>query len=118
MQCTSKVQIERIAAAGAKKMRQQGYTFERCANPNVFKVNKPKGQGGGYYFAQFDGPGTKVHCFCPFFAENAPIHPECKHLCFLREELETEAATIAQARHTRTTATSSPTRRRRQPPEG
>jgi hypothetical protein len=96
MKCTTKIQIERIAAAGAKKMLGEGYTFERCANPNVFKVVRPAAKGGGYYFVQFEGEGIKVHCFCAFFTENA-AHGTCKHIVFVREELEAEAATVAQA---------------------
>jgi len=87
MVATSKIQAERVAQAGARKMEAQGYTFTRsAANPGVFRIIKPE---GGFYFVQ-DGPNMEPHCMCPFFADNSAFGT-CKHIAWLRAELAWQA---------------------------
>lgn len=93
MKVTTKIQAERIARTGAAKMTAQGYSYKQsAANPSVFRVVRPD---GGFYFVQVEGPGTKLHCMCPFFAESSPFDT-CKHLVWLSDELAYEAALEAR----------------------
>ncbi len=76
----------KIAEAGAAKMSGQGYTFK------LFPMSKVAG-----HVVKADGTRYKVNlhtgkCSCPFHKDNAT----CKHLVWLKAELEWEASHEAE----------------------
>jgi hypothetical protein len=91
MKCTSKVQAERIAKAGAAKMDREGY---RIANSGVkalynqqFRIIKSGEKAAAYIVGIAEG---KTFCQCPFYRENAEFGT-CKHIERCREEAEFQA---------------------------
>ena len=89
MKCSSKVQAERIAKAGAAKMAGQGYRIQRSRfTPGSFCVIKADGTNHLV-------DTVRTFCSCPFFAENREFGT-CKHLEYAREEADWEASVAAR----------------------
>ena len=78
MICTTKVQTERVAEIGAKKMNESGIYSCSPFSADTYAVSKP-GQEAPYYVSV-----TAKACTCPFFWENN----HCKHLVWLEAEIE------------------------------
>ena len=86
---TITIQTQRIAEAGAKKMSDQGYTWEADTNGVTFYVTNPEGVE---YTVNPDTDEILAYCNCPFAKENG----FCKHIVWLRDELAREEADRAR----------------------
>ncbi len=90
MKATTKIQAERVAAAGAAKMSGQGYTFRLYA-----------GHDGAGHVINPQGDRYRVNtqagvCNCPFYRENWQFGT-CKHLVWLKAEFDWQARADAEA---------------------
>ncbi len=88
MKCSSKVQAERVANAGAAKMIGE-YVFK------AFPMSQVAG-----HVVKADGTRYTVNthtstCNCAFYGENRAFQT-CKHLVFAKAEIAWEAARIEE----------------------
>jgi hypothetical protein len=85
MICTTKIQAERVAKAGAAKMDALGYDYKRSAHVGyILYVTNPE---GARYRVSLNPQGA--NCSCKFFDENR-AHGVCKHIEWGREKLAFE----------------------------
>lgn len=77
MEAITKTQAKRIAYFGARKMTDQGYSFETCGAGGIIR----RADGYGYSVCLPAGGETGVsgNCTCKFFEENQ-AHGVCKHI--------------------------------------
>jgi hypothetical protein len=91
MKCTSKVQAERIAKAGAAKMDREGYRIENSGLGTLynkqFRVHRADAATAAYAVCIESG---KTFCQCAFYRENKEFGT-CKHIERCREEAEMQA---------------------------
>jgi predicted nucleic acid-binding Zn finger protein len=85
IKATTKIQAEKIAAAGARKMVEQGYRIQNSSIKSLynkqFRIVKAGEKVAAYTASIEEG---KVYCSCPFFQENKEFQV-CKHILACRE---------------------------------
>jgi predicted nucleic acid-binding Zn finger protein len=91
MVCTTKIQAERVAKAGAAKMDAQGYCIEnsgfRALYNRQFRIFKGNEKTSAYTVSIEEG---KTFCTCAFFRGNREFGT-CKHIEKCREEAARQA---------------------------
>jgi|GEM_PF-6357579 len=97
MFCTSLIQAQRVAEAGARKMMDAGYTYQQRTPgvAHVFRVVNPEGKT---YRVSLPAPmnGHQANCSCKFFDANRAFKV-CKHILFVQEEEACLAEVSAKA---------------------